>query len=82
LRKRRTTPDWYHNLMAQPHTRIEVVGEEATGEERERLFARAAEHYPQLVELRLSTEGVIPMIVPTPRGASEWLDRGPCDPAD
>ena len=61
--------------MAQPHTRIEVgsktidvVAEEATGEERERLFARAAERYPQLVELGRSTEGVIPMIVPTPRG--------------
>jgi deazaflavin-dependent oxidoreductase (nitroreductase family) len=69
-------PDWYHNAVAQPNTRIEVgsetidvVAAEATGEERERLFARAAERYPQLVELARSTERVIPMIVLTPRGS-------------
>ena len=45
-------PDWYHNLKAQPNTRIEVgtetidvVAEEATGEEREGLFSRATGHY-------------------------------------
>jgi deazaflavin-dependent oxidoreductase (nitroreductase family) len=69
-------PDWYRNLVARPNTRIEVgsetidvVAAEATGEERERLFARAAEPYPQLVELARSTERLIPMIVLTPRGA-------------
>ena len=51
-------PDWYHNLKAHPNTRIEVgsetidvVAEEATGAERERLFAKATERYPQLHEL-------------------------------
>jgi deazaflavin-dependent oxidoreductase (nitroreductase family) len=69
-------PAWYRNLMARPNTRIEVgsetidvVAAEATGEERERLFARAAERYPQLVELARSTERLIPMIVLTPRGS-------------
>jgi deazaflavin-dependent oxidoreductase (nitroreductase family) len=45
-------PDWYHNLMAHPNTRLEVgsetidvVAEEAIGAERERLSARAAERY-------------------------------------
>jgi deazaflavin-dependent oxidoreductase (nitroreductase family) len=67
-------PDWYRNLMAQPNTRIEVgsetlevVAAEATGEERERLFARAAERYPQLVELGRSAERVIPIVVLAPR---------------
>ena len=71
-------PDWYSNLMARANARIEVGSDtidvevaEATGEARERLFARAAERYPQLVDLARSTEGVIPMIVLTPRGASE-----------
>ena len=70
-------PDWYHNLKAQPNTRIEVgtetidvVAEEATGEERERLFAKAAERYPQLAETASKTHRVIPTIVLTPRGSS------------
>jgi deazaflavin-dependent oxidoreductase (nitroreductase family) len=69
-------PDWYRNLMARPDTRIEVgsrtvdvLAAEATGEERERLFARAAERYPQLVELARSTDRVVPMIVLTPHGS-------------
>jgi deazaflavin-dependent oxidoreductase (nitroreductase family) len=69
-------PDWYRNLKAQPNTRIEVgtetidvVAKEATGEERERLFTRAAERYPQLAEVARKTERVIPMIVLTPRGS-------------
>lgn len=46
-----SNPNWYHNLKAQPNTRIEVgtetidvVAEEAAGEERERLFTRATGH--------------------------------------
>ena len=52
-------PDWYHNLKAHPNLRVEVgsetidvVAEEATGAERERLFEKAAERYPQLSERR------------------------------
>jgi deazaflavin-dependent oxidoreductase (nitroreductase family) len=79
-------PDWYRNLMARPNTRIEVgretidvVAAEATGEERERLFARATERYPQLAEVAGKTHRVIPMTVLTPAGAPEWLDRAPCE---
>jgi len=69
-------PAWHQNLETHPVTRIEVggetidvVAEEATGERRDRLFARATEHYPQLADVARKTTRVIPMIVltPTPR---------------
>ena len=68
-------PDWYHNLMAQPNTSIEIGSEtidaeEATGAERGRLFATAAERYPQLHEIRGKTDRVIPVIVLTPGGST------------
>ncbi len=70
-------PDWYHNLNAQPNTRIEVgsetidvVAEEATGEARERLFKTATERYPQLAEAASKTQRAIPMIILTPRGSA------------
>ncbi len=71
-------PNWYHNLQAHPNTRIEVgnetidvVAEDATGAERERLFAIAAERYPQLHELARKTPRVIPMIVLRPHQAGK-----------
>jgi len=64
------------NINAQPNTRIEVgtetidvVAEETTGEERARLFAKAAQRYPQLDQVARKTQRVIPMIVLTPRGS-------------
>jgi deazaflavin-dependent oxidoreductase (nitroreductase family) len=67
-------PAWYQNLKTHPITRIEVgsetfdvVAEEATGDKRERLFARACERYPQLAEMARKTERVIPLMVLTPR---------------
>lgn len=70
-------PDWYHNLNAQPTTRVEVgtetidvVAQEATGVERERLFKKATGHYPQLAVAARKTRRVIPMIVLTPRGSA------------
>ena len=70
------SPGWYYNLKAQRNTRIEVgtktidvVAEEATGEERARLFAKAAQRYPQLDQVARKTQRVIPMIVLTPRGS-------------
>jgi deazaflavin-dependent oxidoreductase (nitroreductase family) len=66
-------PAWYQNLKTHPITRIEVgsetievVAEEATGDKRDVLFARAAERYPQLAELARKTPRVIPMVVLTP----------------
>ena len=70
-----TNPDWYHNLKAHPDVRIEVgtdtIGvraEEATGEDRDRLFRAQAERSPQFAEYESKTERVIPVIVLTPTG--------------
>jgi deazaflavin-dependent oxidoreductase (nitroreductase family) len=67
-------PAWYQNLKTHPHTSIEVgsetidvVAEEATGDERDRLFARATERYPSLAELAHKTTRIIPLMVLTPR---------------
>jgi deazaflavin-dependent oxidoreductase (nitroreductase family) len=72
-----SNPDWYHNLKAHPTTRIEVgsetidvVAEEAAGEERERLFARGAARFPDLAKHARKTDRVIPVIVLTPLDCS------------
>jgi deazaflavin-dependent oxidoreductase (nitroreductase family) len=72
-----SNPDWYHNLKAHPKTQIEVgsetidvVAEEATGEERERLFARGAERFPDLAKYARKTDRVVPVIVLTPLGGA------------
>ncbi len=68
-----TNPDWYHNLKAHPDATIEVGSDtvavtaaEATGEERDRLFAAQAERSPQFAEYQEKTDRVIPVIVLTP----------------
>ena len=68
---------WYHNLKEHSVTRIEVsnetidvVAEEATGDERDRLFAKAAERYPELADIAGKTERTIPLVVLTPRPSS------------
>ena len=65
-------PDWYYNLMAHPVTRVEVgdriidvVAEEATGEDRERLFAKGVERFPQLADYARKGGRLIPVIVLT-----------------
>jgi deazaflavin-dependent oxidoreductase (nitroreductase family) len=70
-----TNPDWYHNLKAHPDVRIEVGtdtiearAEEATGEDRDRLFRTQAERSPQFAEYQSNTERVIPVMVLTPTG--------------
>ena len=67
-------PGWYHNLKAHPHLSVEVGEEtiavtatEATGAERERIFARQVERSPQFAEYQAKTERVIPVIVLTPK---------------
>jgi deazaflavin-dependent oxidoreductase (nitroreductase family) len=69
-----TNPDWYHNLKAHPNVKIEVgtetlevVAEEAQGEERERLYRAQAERMPMFAEYAQKTQGrVIPVIILTP----------------
>jgi deazaflavin-dependent oxidoreductase (nitroreductase family) len=67
-------PGWYHNLKAGPNVSIkvgtdtlDVVAEEATGEERARLYGIQEEQQPQFAEYAQKTERQIPVIVLTPR---------------
>jgi hypothetical protein len=60
--------------MANPQTtieveteRINVVASEATGEERDRLFAAQTERSPQFAEYQAKTSRLIPVIILTPR---------------
>lgn len=71
-----SNPAWYYNLMARPVTQIEVgdriidvVAEEATGEDRGRLFARGVERFPQLADYARKSGRLIPVIVLTPRSS-------------
>jgi deazaflavin-dependent oxidoreductase (nitroreductase family) len=68
-------PGWFHNLKAEPNVSIEVgtekldvVAEEATGEERERLYGIQEEQQPQFAEYAQKTDRKIPVIVLKPRG--------------
>jgi deazaflavin-dependent oxidoreductase (nitroreductase family) len=68
-----TNPDWYHNLKAHPSVTIEVgadtidvVADEATGEERERLYRTQAERMPMFAEYAQKTDRAIPVMVLTP----------------
>lgn len=68
-----TNPDWYHNLKAHPEVTLEVgtetkraVAREATGSERDRLFAAMAERNPNFAEYERKTDRIIPAIVLEP----------------
>lgn len=67
-----TNPDWYHNLVADPHVTVEVGTERyearaapLTGEERDRLYAEQASRYPGFAEYQLKTARVIPVVALT-----------------
>jgi deazaflavin-dependent oxidoreductase (nitroreductase family) len=64
-----THPHWYHNLLAHPEVTVEVGPETyqamatvITGEERDRLYARQAELYPQFADYQRRTSRKIPVI--------------------
>lgn len=64
-----TSPDWYHNLVANPKVTIEVGDEtfDATavvtkGEERDRLFRAHADLMPNFDAYQNATTRVIPVI--------------------
>ena len=72
-----TNPGWYHNLLANPRTEVEVgtetisvVASEATGDERDRLFRAQAERAPQFAEYQAKTDRAIPVIILTPDSPS------------
>jgi len=62
-------PAWYHNLVANPKTTIElgaetfpVVAREITGAERDEIYAKQAVMAPQFAEYQSKTSRVIPVI--------------------
>ena len=64
------SPAWYHNLKANPETTIQIGREkrtvrarEATGDERDRLFAEAERSYSGYSDYAERTERTIPVIV-------------------
>jgi len=65
-----TSPDWYHNLVANPTVTVEVGTETfkakasvATGKERDDLFALQAQEYPQFGEYQQKTTRKIPVVL-------------------
>jgi deazaflavin-dependent oxidoreductase (nitroreductase family) len=65
-------PDWYRNLVADPHVVVEVGAEryDATAApleraERDRAFAAQAERFPTFAEYQQKTERVIPVVALT-----------------
>jgi len=65
-----TSPDWYHNLLANPRASIEVgdqtvnvVARVADGETRERLWSRQKELYPGFADYEAKTTRQIPVVI-------------------
>jgi deazaflavin-dependent oxidoreductase (nitroreductase family) len=69
-----TSPGWYHNLLANPSAKVEV-GTDAvevnavvtSGEERDRLFNRQAELYPQFADYAEKMTREIPVVALEPK---------------
>lgn len=64
-----TNPDWYYNLRAHPEATVEVgdqtfqaQAKPVTGAERDQIYARWAERYPQFGEYQEKTDRTIPVI--------------------
>lgn len=67
-------PAWYHNLMAHPDTEVELPRERrlvrarvAVGDERDRIWAKAAEVWPDYENYQRRTDREIPVVVLDPR---------------
>lgn len=65
-----THPQWYHNLLADPHVSVQVkadrfdaVARIAEGEERDRLWRLAATAWPNYDVYQTRTDRVIPVVV-------------------
>jgi deazaflavin-dependent oxidoreductase (nitroreductase family) len=63
-------PTWYLNLQADPHATLQVKAEvfpatarTADGAERERLWAKAVEAWPQYDDYQAKTDRRIPVVV-------------------
>jgi deazaflavin-dependent oxidoreductase (nitroreductase family) len=67
-------PDWYRNLLAHPEVTVEIGGQTytaiakpVTGEERDSIYARWAQQYPQFGDYQEKTSRTIPVIELEPR---------------
>ena len=65
-----TNPDWYHNLRANPDTKVEVGTETipvrarvAEGEERDRIWEQQKRDNPNFAEYETLTSRPIPVVV-------------------
>ncbi|WP_280262135.1 nitroreductase/quinone reductase family protein [Nocardia wallacei] len=63
-------PNWYHDLLADPHAEVEVGSERwpvtastATGQERNRLWDNQSEHWSFLEDLRAKVAWEIPVVI-------------------
>ena len=68
-----TSPDWYHNLIANPRASVEVgaatvnvVAKVAEGDTRERLWSTQKELYPGFADYEAKTTRLIPVVVLEP----------------
>jgi deazaflavin-dependent oxidoreductase (nitroreductase family) len=68
-----TNPDWYHNLIANPETTVEVGTETvpvrarvAQGEERERIWEKQKRNNPGFAEYETKTKRQIPVVILEP----------------
>lgn len=69
-----TNPDWFHNVIANPETDVEVGDETiavkarvAEGQERETIWERQKQAWPTFADYEEKTDRVIPVIVLEPR---------------
>lgn len=67
-------PQWYHNLVADPHVELrdgpaksEMIAREVTGDERATWWARAVQEWPDYENYQTKTERVIPVFVLAPQ---------------
>lgn len=74
-------PDWYWNLRARPHARIEVGDQvldvevkELAGAERDEQYRRQADRNPVFTEYQNRTTRTIPVIALTPVGPAPASD--------
>ena len=64
-----THPDWYHNLLAHPDVTVEIgdqtyqaVAKPVTAAERDQIYARWVERYPQFRAYQRKTTRSMPVI--------------------
>jgi F420H(2)-dependent quinone reductase len=73
----RRNPAWFHNLVANPDTTIQVGSERhavharvADGKERQRLWPQVVEMYSGYRDYQAKTDREIPLVLLEPRGGS------------